>query len=123
MKPVRWVLMLVAMLASQPLAEQSPVIGQAIAAGQAGERYDGYMGTVGTPTPELRRQVAAINIRRRNLYIELSTRRNVSPELVGMATACQLFGQLSVGEAYMLNDRVWRRRAPGQTVPLPDYCR
>ena len=123
MQPVCWILISVAALASQTLADQSPLIGQAIAAGQAGERYDGYMGTVGTPTPELRRQVAAINIRRRNLYIELSTRRNVSPELVGMATACQLFGQLSVGEAYMLNDRVWRRRAPGQSVPLPDYCR
>ena len=123
MKQVRWFLMAVAAMAAQPLAAQSPVVGQAIAAGQAGERYDGYMGTVGNPSPELRRQVAAINIRRRNLYIDLSTRRNVSPELVGMATACQLFGQLSVGEAYMLNDRVWRRRAAGQTVPLPDYCR
>ena len=118
-----WILIPLAALAAQPLTAQSSVIGQAIAAGQAGERYDGYMATVGAPSPELRRQVAAINIRRRNLYIELSTRRNVSPELVGMATACQLFGELTAGEAYMLNDGVWRRRAAGQTVPLPDYCR
>ena len=113
----------VSALAAQPLAAQSNVVSQALASGQAGERYDGYMATVGAPSPELKRQVSAINIRRRNLYIELSTRRNVSPELVGMATACQLFSEIAVGEAYMLNDRVWRRRAPGQSVPLPDYCR
>jgi hypothetical protein len=107
----------------QPAAAQSPALTQAIAAGQAGEKYDGYMAVLGAASPEVRRQVSAINIRRRNLYIELSGRRNVSPELVGMATACQLFGQLAVGEAYMLDDRVWRRRVAGQKVPLPDYCR
>jgi uncharacterized protein YdbL (DUF1318 family) len=110
-------------LAAVPVAAQSPAVSQAIQAGQAGERYDGYMGTLGNVSPEVRRQVNAINIRRRNLYIELSSRRNVSPELVGMATACQLFPKISVGEAYMLDDRVWRRRGAGQPVPVPDYCR
>jgi uncharacterized protein YdbL (DUF1318 family) len=106
-----------------PVAAQTPVVAQAIQAGQAGERYDGYMGTAGPATPELQRQVRAINIRRRNLYIELASRRNTSPQLVGMATACQLLAQLTTGEAYMLSDGAWRRRAPGQAVPLPDYCR
>jgi hypothetical protein len=104
-----------------PVAAQS--VSGAIAAGQVGERYDGYLALVGGGSPQLQRQVAAINIHRRKLYTDLGDRRNVTPELVGMATACQLFGQLAVGEAYMLNDRVWRRRAAGQTVPLPDYCR
>ena len=96
---------------------------QAIQAGQAGERYDGYMAVVGNGSPDLRRQVSAINIHRRNLYIQLASRRNVTPELVGMATACQLLSRLAVGEAYMLSDGAWRRRAAGQAVPLPDYCR
>jgi uncharacterized protein len=106
-----------------PLWAQSPAVGEAIAAGQVGERYDGYMGFAGNPSAEVRRQVSAINIRRRNLYISLASRRNVTPELVGMATACQLFSQLAPGEAYLLNDGAWRRRPAGQTVPLPDYCR
>jgi uncharacterized protein YdbL (DUF1318 family) len=110
-------------LVAAPVTAQTPGVAQAVQAGQVGERYDGYMGIVGTPTPELRRQVNAINIRRRNLYIELASRRNITPQLVGMATACQLLGQLAVGEAYMLNDGAWRRRAPGQAVPLPNYCR
>jgi uncharacterized protein YdbL (DUF1318 family) len=106
-----------------PSQAQSPVLAQAIAAGQAGERYDGYMGVAGTAPAAVERQVRAINIRRRNLYIGLAARRNTSPDLVGMATACQLLRALPVGEAYMLSDGVWRRRAAGQTVPLPDYCR
>jgi uncharacterized protein YdbL (DUF1318 family) len=66
--------------------------------------------------------VSAVNIKRRKLYTDLSARRNVTTELVGMATACQLLSQLPAGEAYMLNDGAWRRRGAA-AVPLPDYCR
>ena len=111
------------LLPMTPAAAQPALVEQAIAAGQVGERYDGYMGFVGTPSPQLKRQVDAINIRRRNLYIGLSTRRNVSPQLAGMATACQLLSRLGAGEAYMLADGAWRRKTAGQAVPLRDYCR
>ena len=104
-------------------AQSPPLIPNAIAEGQVGERYDGYMGFVAPPSAALRRQVHAVNLRRRNLYIQLAQRRNVSAEVVGLATACQLFAQLSIGEAYQLNDRVWRRRGAGQPAPVPDYCR
>ena len=123
MKPIRFLLLPLAAAFAQPALAQSSALSQAIAAGQVGERYDGYMAAVASASPEVKRQVNAINIHRRNLYIQLSSRRNVTAELVGMATACQLFGQLTAGEGYVLNDGVWRRRAPGQTVPLPDYCR
>jgi uncharacterized protein len=119
----RVLLIVAAACLAAPAAAQSPLLAQAIAAGQVGERYDGYMGMVGAAPPQVQRQVRSINIRRRNLYIQLAERRNVSPDLVGMATGCQLVSQLSVGEAYMLQDGSWRRRAPGKTVPLPDYCR
>lgn len=110
-------------LIAAPCAAQSPGVAQAVQAGQVGERYDGYLGFTGSPSPETRRQVSAVNIHRRKLYIELSTRKNVTAELVGMATACQLLSQLPVGEAYLLSDGIWRRRAAGQSIPLPDYCR
>ena len=116
--------LLVAALASAaPLQSQSNILGAAIAAGQAGERYDGYMGTPGAPSEVLRRQVAAINLRRRNLYIELATRRGVLPAVVGFTAACELFTQLGPGEAYMLKDGTWRRLAAGQAPPRPDQCR
>jgi uncharacterized protein len=121
MKSFRLILVALAFMAA-PAVSQSPIIAQAIQAGQVGERYDGYMGYVGTPSPELRRAVSAINIRRRNLYTGLAARKSVTPELAGMATACELLRQLPVGEAYMLSDGVWRRRAAGQAIPLPNYC-
>jgi uncharacterized protein YdbL (DUF1318 family) len=106
-----------------PLQAQPSTLSAAIAAGQAGERYDGYMGTTATPPEDLRRQVAAINLRRRNLYIQLATRRGVTPDIVGLTAACELFTQLSPGEAYMLKDGAWRRLPPGQAAPRPDQCR
>lgn len=102
---------------------QSPLVSGAIRSGQVGERYDGYLGLVGTPTDELRRQVSAVNLRRRNLYIELASRRNVTPEVVGLTTGCELLSNIPVGGAYMLSGGGWRRRAPGETVALPNYCR
>src|SRR5690348_5668840 len=110
----------VASVLAVPAGAQTPAVAQAIEQGQVGERFDGYMAVVGSASPEVRRQVSAINIRRRNLYLQLSSRRNVTAELVGMATACQLLSQLVAGEPYMLSDGVWRRHSPGQNVPLPD---
>jgi hypothetical protein len=123
MRQVRAFFFAAAALIGGPATAQSPALAQAIQVGQVGERYDGYMGVAGATSPEARRQVSAINIHRRKLYIELSGRRNVSPEIVGLATACQLFSQLAPGEAYMLDDGVWRRHSAGQAVPVPNYCR
>lgn len=105
-----------------PLEAQGPDLSAAMAAGQVGERYDGYMGIAAPVSPAVRRQVDAINIRRRNLYIGLSARRNVTAQVVGIATACELFQRLGNGEAYMLQDGVWHRRVAGQPVPEPGYC-
>ena len=116
-------LILAAVLLAAPVAAQSPQLTAAIAAGEVGERYDGYMGFVAEPAPALRAQVNAVNLRRRNLYIELATRRNVTADVVGLTTACTLLAQLPVGEAYMLNDRVWRRRSAGDAPVTPNYCR
>jgi uncharacterized protein len=91
-------------------------------AGQVGERYDGYMGFAVPPSEQVRRQVIAINIQRRSLYAQLASQRGVTGQLVGLTTACTLLRKLPVGEAYMLNDKVWRRRAPGEPPPAPEYC-
>ena len=102
---------------------QSSQISAAMEAGQVGERYDGYLGFAATPSEALRREVIGINIRRRSLYTQLASQRGVTTQLVGLTTACTLFRDLPVGEAYMLKDNVWRRRAAGQSPPAPDYCR
>lgn len=91
-------------------------------AGLIGERFDGYLGVVNPNAPAtIRRQVSTINIRRRALYSNLAARRGVSPQEVGITTACSLLRRIGVGEYYLLNQGGWRRVMPGQS-PAPSYC-
>jgi uncharacterized protein len=106
-----------------PAAAQAPAVDAARAVGAVGERYDGYLGIASAVPAPVRSQVAAINIRRRSLYSNLAASRRVSPQDVGIAAGCQLLARVRVGEAYMLTDGVWRRRAPGHLPSLPNYCR
>ena len=106
-----------------PSIAQTPAVDTARQAGQVGERYDGYMGYVGAPSPVVRSQVSAINIRRRALYSNLAASRRVAPHEVGIAAGCQLLARVQVGQAYMLVDGRWRVRPAGQPAPVPNYCR
>lgn len=113
---------LVVALAPAALA-QTPTIATARQAGTVGERYDGYLGYLASAPAEVRRQVGAVNIRRRSLYTGLATRRQVTVQEVGIAAGCELLAEVKVGESYMLSDGEWRRRAAGQPAPVPSYCR
>ena len=104
-------------------AAQTPAVDAARAAGLIGERYDGLIGVAGPVSPAVRGQVARINIQRRSLYSNLAARKGVSPQDVGITAGCELLARVGVGEAYLLPDRAWRRRSPGQGAPLPPYCR
>lgn len=104
------------------LAQDTSAILEARRAGIVGERYDGYMGYPGTPQEAIRRQVGAINIRRRSLYTDLADRRNATVQEVGIAAGCELLEGVKAGEIYMLGDGSWHRRAAGEPVPAPSYC-
>jgi uncharacterized protein YdbL (DUF1318 family) len=116
-------LLLLAILVAAPAAAQTPAVNAARAAGQVGERYDGYMGVVSGVSGPVRSQVATINIQRRSLYSNLASRKCVSPSDFGITAGCELLARVLPGEAYMLGDGVWRRRGAGQAAPVPDYCR
>lgn len=103
-------------------AQTGSVVIAARASGIVGERYDGYLGLAAAPSEQIRRQVGAINIRRRSLYTGLASRRGVNLEAVGIAAGCELLAKTRVGEAYMLSDGVWRKRVAGQPAPVPSYC-
>ena len=108
------------MPASAPAQDPETIIA-AKRAGQIGERYDGYVGYVITPSVALRRQVDAVNIRRRSLYSGLAARKGVSPEEVGITAACSLLGRLVPGDYYFTAQDGWQRNAPGRS-PVPAYC-
>ena len=106
-----------------PAAAQTPAVDAARQASQVGERFDGFMGHVVAPSPALRSQVGAINIRRRALYNRFAASRGVLPQDVAVTAGCQLLARVQVGQAYMLFDGQWRRRLAGQPAPVPEYCR
>ena len=110
------------MLAAPGSAQESASIMQARGAGLIGERFDGYLGFVTTPSEALRRQVNSINIRRRALYADLARRKGVSTEEVGVTATCTLFTRIPVGGYYLTTDRGWLRRGAGQAAPRPSYC-
>ncbi len=108
-------------LLAGPATAQDAVLS-ARAAGQVGERYDGYLGAAAPLSPAVRNQVAAINIKRRSLYSGLAARRGVTAQDVGVAAACALLGRVAVGESYQLAEGQWRRRSANESPPRPDYC-
>jgi uncharacterized protein YdbL (DUF1318 family) len=114
---------LIAAASAEVASAQTPAVNQARSAGQIGERYDGYIGVAGAISAQVRNQVGAINIRRRSLYSRLGAQKRVSPQEVGITAGCQLLAGVQVGEVYLLSDGRWRRRAPGQAVQMPPYCR
>jgi uncharacterized protein YdbL (DUF1318 family) len=121
---IRLLMTLAALFALAPGAiAQTPAVEAARAAGVVGERFDGYLGIAGPASAMVRSQVATINIRRRSLYSNLAASKAVSPQDVGITAGCQLLARVAVGQAYMLSDGVWRRRAPGRPPTVPDYCR
>jgi uncharacterized protein YdbL (DUF1318 family) len=111
------------LVCAAPVAAQTPAVDAARAAGQVGERYDGYMGVTSAASAVVRSQVASINIQRRTLYSRLAASRGASPQDVGITAGCELLGRVGVGEAYLWGDGQWRRRLAGQPAPVPDYCR
>jgi uncharacterized protein len=120
---MRGIVLATALVIAAPAAGQTPAVNATRAAGAVGERYDGYIGVAAPVTAAVRSQVATINIRRRSLYSNLAVAKGVSPQDVGITAGCQLLARVGIGEAYMLNDGAWRRRAPGQGAPVPSYCR
>jgi uncharacterized protein YdbL (DUF1318 family) len=107
--------------ASAP-AQDSAAIVAARRAGLIGERYDGYLGLASANvSADVRRQVGAVNIRRRALYSNLAARKGVTPEEVGVTAACSLLRRVGVGEYYLLGQGGWRRLAAGQSA-VPNYC-
>ena len=122
---MRWSLAagLVLALAAGPSRAEPAGVASARAAGLVGERYDGYVGVAGSISAAVRSEVGQVNITRRTLYAQLAVRRGATPQEVGITAGCALLAATPVGGSYLLQDNAWRRRAAGQAVPQPDYCR
>ena len=105
-------------IASPAFAQRDPAYAAARAAGQVGEKMDGYLGIVGAETAELRRIVNDINIKRRAVYAERAQANNATLEEYALTAGCQAILATSPGEKYQAPDGTWQTRT--SAAPMRD---
>ncbi|HEX5078897.1 MAG TPA: YdbL family protein [Geminicoccaceae bacterium] len=92
-----------------PAAAQS--LDQAKAAGQVGERIDGYVGVVAADAPaDIRAMVDRVNAERREKYAEIAAERGISVQAVGQIAGQKLIERAPQGEYVLGADGQWRRK-------------
>lgn len=103
-------------LAGTAQAQRDPAYAAARAAGQVGEKNDGYLGYVTSPSPAVRAVVEDINIKRRALYSQKAQAANATVEEYAFTSGCQLILQTAPGEKYEGPSGGWltRTSAPPQ---------
>ena len=107
-----------ASLAAPALAQRDPAYAAARAAGQVGEKIDGYLGIVGASTPELRALVDDLNIKRRANYTERARAQSATLEEYAFTQGCILIARTAPGEKYQAPSGAWQTR--GAAAPERD---
>ena len=100
-------------------AQRDPAYAAARAAGQVGEKMDGYLGIVGAETAELRRIVNDINIKRRAVYSERAQATNATLEEYALSAGCQAILATTPGEKYQAPDGSWQTRTSAPPMRDP----
>lgn len=109
--------LLVPVMAGGALAQvRDPAYAAARTAGQVGEMPTGYLGIVGASTPELKRLVDDINIKRKAVYAERAQAQHATVEEYAFTTGCKLVMQTQPGEKYQTPDGSWQVRGGGAPV-------
>lgn len=93
-------------------AQRDPAYAAARAAGQVGEQPDGYLGIVGSATPELRALVNSINIQRKAAYTR-GAAQGSTVEQFAFVSGCNLIAQTQAGEKYQAPNGSWQTRGAG----------
>ncbi|MFU7528226.1 YdbL family protein [Qipengyuania sp. ASV99] len=101
-------------------AQRDPAYAAARASGAIGEKTDGYIGIVGTATPELQRLVNDINNRRRTVYTDKANENEATVEQYAITAGCQAIARTVPGEKYQAPDGSWKTRtdAPPERMTI-----
>jgi uncharacterized protein YdbL (DUF1318 family) len=111
---------LIAAAVGSPVAAQgrNPAYDSARRAGLIGERMDGYLGYVGSPSGELRALVEDINIKRKALYADKAKANSATLEEYSLTAGCLAIARTAPGEKYQAPDGSWQTR--GVEPPVRD---
>jgi len=111
---------LLALAAPLPAGAQvrDPLYAAARASGQVGEQPNGYLGFVTAPSPDLRKAIEDINIKRRAVYADKAGTAGATVEEYALTSGCLLIAHTAPGEKYKAPDGTWQTRGAG--APLRD---
>jgi uncharacterized protein len=98
--------------------QRDPGYSAARAAGQVGEKPDGYLGFPSAPSAEVRRIAEDINIKRRAAYAERAMAQSATIDSYAFTSGCRLIAQTAPGEKYQAPDGSWQTRGAG--APMRD---
>ena len=99
-------------------AQRDPAYEAARAAGQIGEKMDGYLGIVSASTPALRAMVDDLNIKRKAVYAQKAQAQHATVEEYAFTSGCLLISQTKPGEKYQAPNGSWATRT--SAPPLRD---
>ena len=80
------------------------------AAGQVGERYDGYAVVHGSAPADVQALVAQVNARRRTLYEQKAAEQKVSIDAIGRVYAGKIMEHVPAGTWFLLENGQWTRK-------------
>ncbi|WP_421847898.1 DUF1318 domain-containing protein [Novosphingobium sp.] len=106
------------MIPAAAFAQRDPAYAAARAAGQVGEKVDGYLGYVVPPAPGLKAVIDELNIKRKAVYAEKAAAAKATVEEYALTSGCLLITQTQPGEKYQGPDGSWQTRT--SAPPLRD---
>lgn len=103
--------------AAPAMAQRDPAYAAARAAGQVGEKPDGYLQALASDSAT-RALVDDLNIKRRAAYFEQARAEAVPVDQVAFVAGCRNVLRTVAGEKYQAPDGSWQTRGTG--APLRD---
>ncbi len=106
-------------ISAPALAQRDPAYQAARAAGQVGEKMDGYLGVVGGQSASIEKLASDINIRRRENYAQKAQEQRVTLQEYAFTQGCILIARTEPGERYQAPDGSWQTRGAGAPARDP----
>lgn len=95
-------------------AGRDPAYQSARQSGLVGEKSDGYLGFVSSPSPAIKALVDDINIKRKAAYSKEALANGATVEEMALRSGCRLIGERTVaGEKYQTPSGQWKTRDGG----------
>lgn len=107
---------LAAIVATPVLAQRDPAYSAARSSGAIGEKPDGYLGFVSSPSASTKALVEDLNIKRKAAYTRKAQETNSTVEQFAFTSGCNLIMRTVSGEKYQAPDGSWQTRTSADPV-------